>query len=209
MAQINLAETAAASVTSPAASKDALYFDSSDGYLKVKNSSGNSRTVENSVYRTIHEAFFHVGSGITAGTFLPNTSSIKSGVDIAAAVLPSVRISSSDLGTGAKLRVVMQVMTNATAPGTITFTPGLYPVTVAGGSSAFVPTLGTVTPGSNGGTVVNPSASTVTQGSGHADFAATACVGEPASFVLGLVTSATSATNSFTKVTMTLQVRNT
>lgn len=204
-----MAEVAAANAPQPAASSDTYYFDSADGYLKVKNSAGNSRTIENSVYRTLHEAYFHIGSGITAGTFLPNTSSIKSGVDIAAAVLPTIRISSSDLGTGAKLRVVMQVHTNATTPATGTHIAGLYPITVAGGSSAFVPTLGTVTPGSNGATVTNPAASTVTNATGAADFAATAVATDPGQYCLGVVTNATTATNSFTKITVTLQCRNT
>ncbi len=206
MGHLTLAEET--TPTTPAASKDVLFVDSSDHYVKALNSSGNVRTVENSVYRTVHESYFHIGSAISAGTFLPNTSSVKTGVDIGAVMFMSTYLNSADYGSGFKMRIRAQVAANATAPGTITLTFGLYTVTVAGGSSAFIPTLGTVVTGSTV-PLANPSASAIAQGN-SGDFAITAAnFTDPSHYCIGLVTNATSATNGFLKGVAQLQVRNT
>jgi hypothetical protein len=67
--------------------------------------------------------------------------------NINATTLAPVRSNPADYpvpaGRTAQMRVVHTVMTNATAPA-ITFTAGLYPVTVAGGAGVITATIGTV-----------------------------------------------------------------
>lgn len=164
-------------------------------------------TPNNSVYRTIDTASSHLGSGITSGTFVmyPTSASLKSAVDVVAGVFPIMYLVGADYaisGLTTKVRVRLVVACNATAPGTQTFTGGLYPVTVAGGSSAFVPTLGTVTSGTTAA-VVNPSASTV-----QATASSDTTIPADGAYCLGFTSSATTATNSFTKLYAHLQFRN-
>ncbi len=209
MGWFDLAETAAASVTTPASGRQALYVDTADNAIKLKNSSGNSRTIDGTLWRTLHQAYFHLGSGITAGTFVPHTSSGKTAVDIGVEPLMGFHFLAADYGTGIKMRVRINTAHNATAPGTQTFTAGLYPITVAGGSSLFVPTLGTVVTGSTAA-IVNPLLSTHNNTTLSSEFLTSAANFTDNTFmVLGYTTSATTATNSFTKVTITWQIRNT
>jgi hypothetical protein len=78
-----------------------------------------------------------------------------------ATTLSPVRIDPADypvpVGRTAQMRVVHTVMTNATAPA-ITFTAGLYPVTVAGATSSLSATIGTVVTNSTAA-VASPAAS--------------------------------------------------
>lgn len=103
-------------------------------------------------------------------------------------------------GLTPKLRVRFQVATNATAPA-ITFTAGLYPVTVAGGADAITYTAGTVVSGS---TVAHatPSASTITAGT-SGDFT----VPSDGAFLLAVVTSGSIANNAVASCHAQLQVR--
>ena len=75
-------------------------------------------------------------------------------------------------------------------------------MTVAGGSSAFVPTLGSVVANTTAA-VVNPTLSTV-----QAVASADVTIPSDGAYCLGFTSSATTATNSFTKLYAHLQFRN-
>lgn len=211
MGYVTYGEIANASVPTPATGKTSLFFDTSDEQPKWKNSAATVTRISanDGLYKTIAEGYGHLGTGITAGTFtlFPNSSSHKSAADVVANTFPFIYLQAADYlltGFTTKLRVKLVAGFNATAPGTITFTAGLFPVTVAGGTGAFIPTLGAVVSGSNGGTIVNPSLSTVNVSTGQADFTIPA----DGAYALGYTTSATSATNGFVKVQAVLQMRN-
>jgi hypothetical protein len=161
----------------------------------------------NSAWRTIDTQSAHLAGGTTAGTFVmyPTSSSNKHATDIVAGVFPIFQLVAADYSSAGRplIRVRFTVASNATAPGTQTFTGGLYPVTVAGGAGAFTPTLGTVVAGTTAA-VVNPAASTAGQ------VATSSEVAFPADgpYCLGFTSSATAAANSFTKLYAHLQVRN-
>lgn len=104
-------------------------------------------------------------------------------------------------GLTAKYRVRATIATNATAPA-ITITPGLYPVTVAGGAGVLTATLGTVVSGSTAA-LTTPSASTVTAATGT-DFTPPVAAG----YQLGVALSGTIAANSFSSLTVELQVHH-
>ncbi len=117
--------------------------------------------------------------------------------------IPIIYIDDADFGTSAKLRTRFQVITNATAPGTITFTGGLYPVdSVAGGTDLIAYNIGTVVVGSTVA-ITNPLTSTRNQGV-SSDFAIPA----DGYYSPGFVQSATLAANAATSVHMQLQIRN-
>lgn len=100
-----------------------------------------------------------------------------------------------------KLRVRAQVAANATAPA-ITFTVGLYPLTVAGATDALAFTVGTVVTGSTVA-IASPPASTITQDN-SGDFAIPA----DGAHCLAVVTSAQIANNSAVTVAVQLQTRS-
>lgn len=204
---IQLTEIAGASQNTPSASKDIVFVDNT-GVLSVKNSAGNTRASDNTVYRTLAEFHFTIPAGITTGVVLPGTAGLKSGADITTATLPLYSYTAADFGNGAKFRLKCRLATNGIAPGTITFTFGLYSVTFAGAASAFVPTVGTVVTGSTAA-VVNPLLSTSTDAN-SGDFTTTAAnFTDGLAYVAGCNISATTAATTVTKGTATLQTRNT
>ena len=99
-----------------------------------------------------------------------------------------------------KLRVRAQVLVNATAPA-ITYTVGLYPLTIAGLIDVLTPTLGTVVTGSTVA-LASPPASTVTQAN-SGDFTIPA----DGAYAFGVVMSATIANNSKVAFCAALQTR--
>lgn len=104
-------------------------------------------------------------------------------------------------GLTQKLRLRCQILANATAPA-ITYTFGLYPVSVAGGSNILNITFGSVVASSTSA-IVSPSASTVTSAV-NSDFT----VPSDGGYALGVVTSGAMATNSAVLCAAQLQTRN-
>ena len=208
MAHITLAEIAAASVPTPASGKDSVFVDTADASLKVKNSAGTTRTADNSVYRTLAHwdaraladqanATYHFSQGVGSVADNGNHGTASS------IWVPIIYLDDADYGTSPKLRCRFQVITNATAPGTITFTGGLYPVdAVAGGTDLITYDLGTVVTGSTVA-IAHPLTSPRNQGnSGDFTFPADGY------YTPGFVQSATLAANAATSVHMQLQIRN-
>jgi hypothetical protein len=103
-----------------------------------------------------------------------------------------------------KLRLRMNVLTNATAP-TNSYTMGLYPISASGGGiNAVTPTFGAVTFQTS--TITTPALSTTTT----AVSSDTTIPVSAGYYAVGLVTStATSAANSRVLVNYKLQVRHT
>ncbi len=105
-------------------------------------------------------------------------------------------------GLTSKLRLRFQIATNATAP-VLTFTVGLYPITVTGGTDTLAYTAGTVVPGSQSA-VQNPFASTVNSYA-SSDFTIPA----DGAYGLGVVTNAALTNNSAVSIHAQLQIRAT
>jgi hypothetical protein len=101
-----------------------------------------------------------------------------------------------------RLRVRAQVWTNGTAPG-ITFTTGLYPVTVVGGADALNAIPGTVVTGSTVA-IASPVINSITQGN-SGDFTAPT----DGQYMFACLTSGTIANNAAVVVTAQLQTRHT
>jgi hypothetical protein len=119
---------------------------------------------------------------------------------IAAADLPTVN------GVTTKLRIRAQLYTNDVAPGTGTWTFGLFPITrpgTSGGAGLCIFTLGTVVSGSNGAVFTNPAADLLGNAAG-ADFALPA----DGPYVIGVVTTATVAASAHVHVAAQLQFHN-
>lgn len=95
-----------------------------------------------------------------------------------------------------------QVASNATAPGTITYTFGLYPITVAGGTDTLTFTLGVVV--GNTAAVVNPSASTINL-IGAVSIGTSIATG---TYAIGCVMSAALANNAASQVSAQLYIHN-
>lgn len=114
-------------------------------------------------YRTVVYAKAPFTDAATTGTRF----FIDTGLGVSAAGLTNtpyfIPIDPADYavsGLTTKFRLRVAVLANATAPG-ITFTFGLYPLTIAGAADTTAVTLGTVTSGSTVA-VATPSASTAT-----------------------------------------------
>jgi hypothetical protein len=169
-------------------------------------------SANNSVYRLVFSAETAIGADAGAGKYImAPAGNVTSGSNLAAANLdrdmpPVFEFDDADYtvsGLTQKLRLRAQVLANATAPA-ITFTFGLYPVTVAGGADVLAFTIGTVVTGSTVA-IASPSASTATRGTPTADFTVPA----DGVYSLGVVTSGTIANNSLVFLAAQLQVRNT
>lgn len=160
-------------------------------------------------YRTIFQQNGTIAAGSVAATYYHPVGAVAlaSAASTAANTVqvPMFNIQSADYaiaGKTTKLSLRVNMYFNATAPGTITFTTGLYPVTIAGGAAVFTPSLGTVVSGSTVA-VVNPSASTFSTGS-SGSFA----LPSNGAYTIGTVLSATAAANSLTGITATLMVNH-
>lgn len=160
----------------------------------------------NSTYKTLLNVGSITTAGLVAGTyelFWGLLTVVSGGVGLGA--LPLIYFDDADYtvsGLTQKLRVSAQVLPNSVAPGTISFTFGLYPVTVAGAATAINYTLGTLVPSSTA-VIANPTASTPARGV-SSDFTVPA----DGYYALGVVTSATIAATSVQALNATLQVRN-
>lgn len=173
----------------------------------------------NSVYRTILNATVPVVAGTVAGTYqfthvdtdtvgivgVASTGAISlvsTGSDPHFA--PYLYFDDADFSVGSltqKLRVRAQIACNATAPG-MTFTVGLYPLTVAGGASTLTFTLGTVVSGSTVA-FASPSASTISQAN-----SGDLTIPSDGAYAFGVVTSGTTAAGSGSLLSAQLQTRN-
>jgi hypothetical protein len=134
-----------------------------------------------------------VGSGSAA-----NTATATGSVTV-----PLVYFTASDYAITSKtqkLRLRAQVVSNATAPG-ITFTFGLYPVTVAGAADALAYTAGTIVSGSSTA-VATPSPSTVTAAN-SGDFT----IPSDGAYTVCVTTSGTLANNNHSAMHFQLQTR--
>jgi hypothetical protein len=212
MGYITIAEIANASVPNPSAGKEQFFFDTSDSQPKWKNSAGTvtSLVPNNTAYQTIFRADGRFADAAAGGTYMlrnSGTTLVTSTTAIATpGYVPTFQFRTADYtatGMTQKLRVLMQIATNSVSVGTVTFTAGLYPVTVAGAASNITYTLGTVTPNSNLNPIVNPGTSTFTnQDSG--DFTIPA----DGAYTLGVVTSGAQTTTAVPIVNVWLQIRN-
>lgn len=164
----------------------------------------------NAVYKTLLVARGGLGSDTTAGTYhLTAGGNDKHAVavpvaSLAASIPQVIYFDDADYTVSSKtqkLRVRAQILTNATQP-TITFTFGLYPVTVAGGADQITFTLGTVVPGSTVA-FASPAASTASQNN-SGDFTIPA----DGVYALGLVTSGTLTNNAVVIPSAQLQSRH-
>lgn len=174
------------------------------GQVLVANSSGVITAM--TFYRTIFSVANTVltADQVAATLILTGLGSVApaqaSGTAGSGSSTPLFYLDDADWGTLPKLRLRAQVAANATAPG-ITFTFGLYPVTVAGGADVLTATLGAVVASSTVA-IASPSASTVTQGV-NSDFT----FPTDGAYALGVVTSGTLANNSAVNLHAQLQVK--
>jgi hypothetical protein len=175
----------------------------------------NLASPNNSVYRKIFHSSGMLGSDANAGTYLlganASSSSLMLGqtLDITPADgaerAPDIfYFDDADYtvsGLTRKLRLRAQVAANATQP-IVTFTFGLYPITVAGTADNLTFTLGTVVSSSTVA-IASPAASTVTSGV-NSDFTIPA----DGSYALGVVTNASMTNNSAVAAYAQLQLRH-
>lgn len=189
----------------------------SAGIVDTKLASPN-----NSVYRTIFQAGGHFVGDAGAGTYILGLPMVQISSQVPVGIAPSA----TALGVGQtfgivhpdhvfyfddadytvagmtqKLRLRAQVMANATQPA-ITFTFGLYPITVAGGADAITYTLGTVVTSSTVA-AASPTASTANSYV-NSDFTVPA----DGAYALGVVTDATLTNNASVSLHAQLQHRN-
>ncbi len=160
------------------------------------------------VQRLIHQNQMNFAAGLVVGTYYSRgtgAGALTSGSATASASeqVATFSIASSDYlvaNRTTKMQIRVSIAVNATAP-TSTFTFGLYPVTVAGGSSVLAATLGTVVSGSTVAFVA-PSASTMaTAASG------TFTIPANGAYILGCTTTiATTAASSLVSATSSLFV---
>lgn len=208
---------------------DQAIIDQVNGNLDNDNIKASAGIVDsklaspnNSVYRTLLAVAVPVGdnAGVGAGTYqfnakwnstTPHVGPLQSaeGQSFASAVIsplftPYIYFDDADYTVASKtqkLRVRAQIACNATAPA-ITFTVGLYPVTVAGGADTLTFTLGTVVAGSTVA-FASPSASTIAQ-SNSGDLT----IPSDGAYAFGFVTSGVPAANSASLISAQLQTRN-
>lgn len=168
-----------------------------DAIRTLTNSSGwvtdaKLASPNNSVYRSLASA---QGKAMSAGTgtyFI--CSEINQGGGPTNHLAPSgtpttndppqgqFRFTSSDYSTSltTKFRVNMQVGVGSTSPSTVTFTAGLYPLTISGGNWTLGPVVtgSTVVSSGLGTNNIHPFAS--------ADFSAAALLTDPGQYVVGV-----------------------
>lgn len=122
------------------------------------------------------------------------------GTTTVAAILRLVAADLAIAGVTPKLRVAVELLTNATAPAA-SFTIGFYPLaSVAGGTNLLAYTLGAVIAGSTVA-IGTPAASTISTGN-------STVISLPADgpYLLGVVNDATTAANSEVHVTARLEL---
>lgn len=161
-------------------------------------------------YRTLASATSATVGAMPAGTYLFGQSVLASGglvvsggAATSSGIPPLLHLTSADhavTGLTTTLQLHAAVLANATQP-TITFTFGLYPLSVAGAANALTLTTGTVVSGSTVA-IASPSASTVTRGTPATGIAL------PANgiYALGVATSATLTANNASLLSAQLQL---
>ena len=174
----------------------------------------NLASPNNAVYRTVFRSGATIGDDVLAATYLlgrnatgaiitsGTTTTTTGGEWVDLPLLPIVAADYTVDGKTTKLRVRAQVAANATQP-TITFTFGLYPISVAGAADNLTFTAGTVVAGSTVA-IASPAASTVTAGA-SAEFD----VPTDGAYALGVVTSGTLTNDNTSYLSALLQMRHT
>lgn len=184
--------------------------DSAVTSIKIANGTvadGDLASPNNSVFKLLLQEV--CGSTNATGTYhFTQGSTLSTGASTGAAGTGSPRLfdyASGDYavaGLTTRFRVKLEIHVGATSPSTVTFTAGLYPVTIVAG----VWTLGTVVAGS---TALSSGLATNTISRFNSgDFAASALLSDPGTYVLGVVVGSITVPAGIT-IAAQLQTRNT
>lgn len=203
--------------TTPAISIPAA-TSSVNGYLTSTDwTTFNAKTTEsyvnaafvskNAQYYLIQQTQGHLAASVAAGTYFRSDTSSNGWNQTVSQLGAIMYLNPTDYptvnGVTTKLRISATISTNAAAPG-CSFTFGLYPITRNGGGALTITwTIGTVISGSQPAQFVTPALNTLTNKQGI-DFAIPA----PGMYAIGVITSATTAVNSYTNMNAILQYRN-
>ena len=204
--------------TTPAISIPAA-TTSINGYLTSTDwTTFNAKTTEayvdaafvskNAQYYFIQQTQGHLTAAFVAGTYFRSDTSANGWNQTVSQFGAIMYLNPTDYptvnGVTTKLRISATISTNNAAPG-CSFTFGLYPLTRNGGGSATITwTIGTVISGSQPAQFVTPALNTITNTKGT-DFAIPNASGM---YAIGVITSATTAVNSYTNMNAILQYRN-
>ena len=189
-----------------------------DGYLTSTDwTTFNAKTTQayvdaalvskNAQYYMIQQTQGHIAASVAAGTYFRSDTSSNGWNQTVSQFGAIMYLNPTDYptvnGVTTKLRISATISTNAAAPG-CSFTFGLYPLTRnSGGSLTITWTIGTVISGSQVAQFVTPALNTLTNTKGT-DFAIPAA----GMYAIGVITSATTAVNSYTNMNAILQYRN-
>jgi len=203
--------------TTPAISIPAA-TTSVDGYLTSTDwTTFNAKTTQayvdaafvskNAQYYFIQQTQGHIAASVAAGTYFRSDTSSNGWNQTVSQFGAIMYLNPTDYptvnGVTTKLRISATISTNAAAPG-CSFTFGLYPLTRnSGGALTITWTIGTVISGSQVAQFVTPALNTLTNTKGT-DFAIPAA----GMYAIGVITSATTAVNSYTNMNAILQYRN-
>jgi hypothetical protein len=189
-----------------------------DGYLSSTDwTTFNAKTTQayvdaafvskNAQYYIIQQTQGHIAASVAAGTYFRSDSSSNGWNQVVSQLGAIMYLNPTDYptvnGVTTKLRISATISTNAAAPG-CSFTFGLYPITRNGGGALTITwTIGTVISGSQVAQFVTPALNTLTNTKGT-DFAIPAA----GMYAIGVITSGTTAVNSYTNMNAILQYRN-
>jgi len=203
--------------TTPAISIPAA-TTSVDGYLTSTDwTTFNAKTTQayvdaafvskNAQYYFIQQTQGHIAASVAAGTYFRSDTSSNGWNQTVSQLGAIMYLNPTDYptvnGVTTKLRISATISTNAAAPG-CSFTFGLYPLTRnSGGALTITWTIGTVISGSQVAQFVTPALNTLTNTKGT-DFAIPAA----GMYAIGVITTATTAVNSYTNMNAILQYRN-
>ena len=203
--------------TTPAISIPAA-TTSINGYLTSTDwTTFNAKTTEayvdaafvskNAQYYFIQQTQGHLTAAFVAGTYFRSDTSANGWNQTVSQLGAIMYLNPTDYptvnGVTTKLRISATISTNNAAPG-CSFTFGLYPITRnGGGASTITWTIGTVISGSQPAQFVTPALNTLTNKQGT-DFAIPAA----GMYAIGVITTATTAVNSYTNMNAILQYRN-
>ena len=200
------------SISIPAATSSA------NGYLTSTDwTTFNAKTTEayvdaafvskNAQYYFIQQTQGHLTASSVAATYFRSDTSSNGWNQVVSQLGAIMYLNPTDYptvnGVTTKLRISATISTNNAAPG-CSFTFGLYPLTRNGGGALTITwTIGTVISGSQPAQFVTPALNTITNTKGT-DFAIPAA----GMYAIGVITSATTAVNSYTNMNAILQYRN-
>ena len=162
---------------------------------------------KNAQYYFIQQTQGHIAASVAAGTYFRSDTSSNGWNQTVSQFGAIMYLNPTDYptvnGVTTKLRISATISTNAAAPG-CSFTFGLYPLTRnSGGALTITWTIGTVISGSQVAQFVTPALNTLTNTKGT-DFAIPAA----GMYAIGVITTATTAVNSYTNMNAILQYRN-